>query len=61
MRRYPDQPSLVSIDVLDLENYILAFLKEELPQCDTNEWFLRSVHGANVAGKLANELIEEFL
>jgi len=66
MRKYPDQPS-ISTDqfgsstdnVKDLTRFIIDFLSEELPDCPTNEWFIESVHLANMADKLVEELQRE--
>jgi len=63
MRYYPDQPEekeVEPVDKMEFATYIRDFLTEELPQCTTNEWFIKGVHLANMVDKLVEELGEKF-
>ena len=61
MRVYPDQPDDYGrISIPDFTRYIVDFLKEELPDCIINEWFIESIYFANMVDKLVEELTREF-
>jgi len=61
MRVYQDQPDDYGrISIPDFTRYIVDFLKEELPDCITNEWFIESIYFANMVDKLVEELTREF-
>lgn len=39
---------------------IIKFLEEELPECDTNNWFIQSVHLANMVDLLVDRLNKNY-
>jgi hypothetical protein len=64
MRIYPDQPDEPEEVMLHPEpvaRFIRDFLKEELPECRVNEWFLETVYFANMCDNLTEDLFKEFL
>lgn len=57
MKDYPDQPYIITKRSAEEDTgFIIDFLKDELPTCETNEWFIESVHLANMVAKLVEEL-----
>ncbi len=62
MRQYTDQPKEDPVTE-DNINYIIAtissILTEELPDCDINDWFLRSVHFANMMDKIKEDIQDD--
>ena len=50
MKDYIDQPreEIGESDLADIKEWIKDSLKEELPDCLANKWFIESVHFANM-------------
>ena len=62
MRVYQNQPDDYGrISIPDFTRYIVDFLKQELPDCIINEWFIGSVDFANMVDKLVDELTTKFM
>ena len=62
MRIYQNQPDDYGrISSPDFTRYIVDFLKQELPDCIINEWFIGSVDFANMVDKLVDELTTKFM
>jgi len=62
MRVYQNQPDDYGrISIPDFTRYIIDFLKQELPDCIINEWFIGSVDFANMVDKLVDELTTKFM
>ena len=62
MRVYQNQPDDYGrISIPDFTRYIVDFLKQELPDCIINEWFIGSVDFVNMVDKLVDELTTKFM
>ena len=58
MRTYDNQPSDL-LNKIALSNLIMSELKDNLPNCKINEWFLDSCDFANMVDKIAEIILEE--
>ena len=56
MRRYTEQPTEIIIGVGDVKAAIKEVIEEELPECSVNEWFVDSVHFANMIDKIIDKI-----
>ena len=63
MRNYPDQPAevlegegryLASMD--EIRSIIQATLQNDLPECETNEWFMASVNFPNMLDRMMQDI-----
>ena len=58
MKEYMDQPKEGKTveESVNIIRWIEDSLKEDLPECPTNEWFIESIHFANMVDKIMKEL-----
>ncbi len=59
MQRYPDQVEASERDPGDISESIKALLKDKLPDCPTNDWFIKSVHFANLMDSICRLIDKE--
>ena len=55
MKEYPNQPESTT-GMNQMKDIIKEVLEEDLPDCNTNEWFIESVHFANMLDKIMEEI-----
>lgn len=55
MKVYLDQPTEGGVEA-DIKKQIEDSLKENLPDCLANEWFIESVHFANMIDTIMEEI-----
>lgn len=58
MRIYPDQVPVSRSDMDYIRDIVKDILEYELPDCETNGWFIASVHFANMLDKMMGEIWE---
>jgi len=57
MKEYPNQPeSMKTKDMAGIQLIIKKVLEEDLPDCRANQWFIESVHFANMLDKIMEEI-----
>ena len=54
MKTYPEQPPQDSSTRENIEEILI----EDLPDCSTNEWFIQSIHFANMVDRIVNRLYD---
>ena len=58
MKEYPGQPEERNISCKTLSNSLMDILKDELPDCKVNEWFIATTHFANMVDKIVAKVID---
>lgn len=60
--QYPDQPSEQPVDNIrmdKIQKVIQRALEEQLPDCGTNAWFIKSAHFANMLDSIMQTIWNE--
>lgn len=61
MKEYSGQPENIKkpLTMEYIKKTIGEVLKEDLPDCEVNEWFIESVHFANMIDEITREIEEK--
>jgi hypothetical protein len=62
MMKYPNQPTgkiVADVDLGQITRIISAVLEDRLPDCETNKWFIQTVHYPNMIGEIIRAIREE--